>query len=124
VFIVNIYYRKLFPAYLALVSAAGIDKDDIHKKEARMSKMKKDILTKLKDDFNWSGTIYALRNRIQKRLKTANFTAREKRVLNRKLRDYHDGEITIEQVAVHFPGKTVEQIESYKKEFYSAVGLD
>lgn len=89
-----------------------------------MSKVKKDILTRLKDDFNWSGTIYALRNRIQKRLKSANFTAREKRVLNRKLREHHEGKITIEQVASHFPGKTIDQVEKYKKEFYSAVGLD
>jgi hypothetical protein len=97
---------------------------DFLKKETRMPKVKKDILTKLKDDFNWSGTIYALRNRIQKRLMTQDFTAREKRVLNRKLREHHDGKITLEQVAKHFAGKTVEQVERYKEEFFKSVGLE
>lgn len=88
-----------------------------------MSTQKKEILEKLKDDFNWSGTIYALRDRIKKRLKTASFTAREKRELHRKLREHYDGKLTIVQVASYFPGKTVDQVEKYKKEFYEQVGL-
>lgn len=92
-------------------------------KETRMSAQKKQILENLKEEFNWSGTIYALRDRIKKRLKTSSFTAREKRVLHRKLRELYDGKITVEQVASHFPGKTVEQVEAYKKDFYKQVGL-
>mmetsp|Transcript_4646 Transcript_4646/g.3911 ORF Transcript_4646/g.3911 Transcript_4646/m.3911 type:complete len:90 (-) Transcript_4646:28-297(-) len=89
-----------------------------------MPQDKKKILEKLKDDFNWAGTIYALRDRIKKRLTTTKFTARERRVLNRMLREYHDGKMTIDQVAENFPGKTVEQVEKYKTEFFQNVGLE
>ncbi|CAI2364605.1 unnamed protein product [Moneuplotes crassus] len=115
--------RKLFPAFLKLIGEANITQEQFLAKETRMSAQKKEILEKLKDNFNWSGTIYALRDRIKKRLKTSSFTAREKRVLHRKLRELYDGKITIEQVTSHFPGKTVEQVEKYKKEFYEQVGL-
>ena len=89
-----------------------------------MPQSKKDILEKLKEDFQWSGTIYALRDRIKKRLTTQKFTAREKRVLHKKLREHHDGKLTIEQVTSYFPGKTVDQVEKYKKEFFESVGLE
>ena len=93
-------------------------------KDTRMPNVKKEILEKLKKDFNWSGTIYALRDRIKKKLKPTKFTEREKRVLRRMLREHYDGKLTIEQVADHFPWKSVEQVEEYKKIFFSAVQLE
>lgn len=116
--------RVLFLEFEKLIKAAGISEKDFLEKEKRMPKVKKDILKKLKDQFDWRGTIYSLRNRIQKRLKTPNFTAREQRVLKRKLREHAEGKCTIEQVAKHFAGKTMEQVEEFKKDYFAKVGLD
>jgi hypothetical protein len=116
--------RLLFDEFSRLVKASGLKESDFKAKEKRMSKEKRDILIKLKEEFDWRGTIYSLRNRIQKRLTSSNFTAREQRVLKKKLREYANGKYTLEDVANYFAGKTVEQVTEYKNEYFNKVHLE
>jgi hypothetical protein len=116
--------RQLFVEFERVVTELGIDIEEFKKIEKRLPKIKKDILTNLKEKFDWRGTIYSLRNRIQKRLMTPDFTAREQRVLKRKLREYAEKKLTLEQIADHFAGKTVEQVEKFKNEYFKKIGLE
>ena len=116
--------RQLFVEFERVVAELGLDVEEFKKIEKRLPKVKKEILTNLKEKFDWRGTIYSLRNRIQKRLMTPDFTAREQRVLKRKLREYAEKKLTLEQIADHFAGKTVEQVVKFKNEYFKKIGLE
>ncbi|CAI2368844.1 unnamed protein product [Moneuplotes crassus] len=109
--------RELFPVFLSLVKQAGLKPMDFCVKETRIPYEKRIILEKLKVQFNWNGKIYALRDRIKRCLTTSTFTAREKRVLHRLLRDHSNGKISLEKISENFPGKTPEIIDQYRATF-------
>ena len=56
--------RQLFPAFLTLIKEAGLTPQEFCLKEVRIPPNKREILEKLKAEFNWNGKIYALRDRI------------------------------------------------------------
>ena len=47
------------------------------------------------------------------------FSYRETRTLKRMLKLVNKNKMTIEQVLEHFPGRTVETIEEFKKKLYA-----
>lgn len=87
-------------------------------RETRIPQNKRIILEKLKKQFEWNGKIYALRDRIKRCLTTTKFTAREKRILHRMLRDHQNGKLSLKQISSHFPGKSPEGIEKYREEYF------
>jgi len=111
--------RELFPVFLRLVKDADLQPEDFCQKEARISPNKREILEKLKDQFNWNGKIYALRDRIKRWLTSCTFTAREKRILHRMLRDHQIGTMSLEEISTHFPGKSPLKIDEYREKFFS-----
>ena len=75
------------------------------------------FLNKLKKISNWRGTYVELKDRIVKIITTNKLTARDMRVLKRMLRQEDRGEITMNDVLDAMPGKTLDQINKFKKRY-------
>ena len=68
---------------------------------------------------NWKGTAGTCLKRLQKMCNKNTFSYRETRTLKRMLKLVNKNKMTIEQVLEHFPGRTVETIEEFKKNLYA-----
>lgn len=106
--------KQLFETLKTLCIQAGVDVEEFGKIEKRMSEFKKHTLNELKEAHNWKGNIYTLRDRIRKRITEDDFTAREKRVLKRLLKQERDGLVSLDYVISQFAGKTMDQVLKYK----------
>lgn len=85
--------------------------------DAWISDIKNDILEQLIWKHKWRGDVSTLNERIKKRLQEGNFTAREQRKLKKLLKSNEKGQITIKEIATHFPGKTEEHVAEFKKNY-------
>ena len=74
-------------------------------------------MLQVKEQHSWKGTIYVLMNRIRKIVKASSFTARDIRLLKRLLKEENQNSISMEEVHSHFPGKTMEQILEFRREY-------
>lgn len=101
----------LFQSFKSLCSESNITQELILKSERQLTSDVRGLLRILREQVDWRGNIYTLRNRIKRlKEKDSEFTARELRQLKRFHRMYTQGKVTIDQVTDQFPGKNTQNI--------------
>ena len=105
----------LFRAFKDLIAQRNLTEADFYGLRGRMPEAEKDVLAALVIECNWKGHVYSLRTRIQKIMKSQDFTARETRRLKRLLKLERKGIVPLNYVAEQFPGKSLDTIEMYRQ---------
>lgn len=93
-----------------LIKSTSLDFKILKLGRGKMHPELKSILTTVKDQVGWRGSIYELRTRVSAILKNNKFTARDLRKAKKYAKKYRKGEISQKELLENFPGKSLSEI--------------
>jgi hypothetical protein len=93
-----------------LIKKTSLDYKILKLGKGKMHPELKNMLTIVKEQTDWRGSIYELRTRISVVLKDKKFTARDLRRAKREIKKFKKGKISEEKLSESFPGKSLAQI--------------
>lgn len=112
---------EMFKIFKAKIAELSLDIDEFRGVPKLVAKKYKFVLRYIVDTTGWKGNTKSILVRIQKLMKSTDFSAREVRRLKRCLRRYEKSQnnpstpFTMEQLLEQFPGKTEENVHNFIK---------